>query len=202
MLDTTRIDFTIVNQPGSYDANRFYMIFRKTSPVPVTFIDVRGVRQNRDILVSWDVANEENIGHYEVERSADGSSFGKVHEEVATGSSSYHCYRIRAVGTGGDIKYSNIVKVSAGRGKSLISVYPNPIKEDAVLYADFQNEEAGKYRMQLLNDLGQVVMTKEIEHQGGSSVYSIRLNPQMAHGHYMLQIVRNKDVKFTFKVVY
>lgn len=213
MLDTTRISFNIINDPGSYAADRFYMVFKRADPVPVTFIDVRAIWQNKDIKVSWDVANEEQIQHYEVERSANGSSFGKVHAEPATGVPSYNWldthplngdnfYRIRAVGIGGDIKYSEIVKVSRDKKASQIAVYPNPVKDDGILYVDMQNKPAGIYQVQLLNEAGQLVHTQSINHSGGSSVYSIQLYKMLAHGNYLLKVSNGSDVKLSFKVVF
>lgn len=213
MLDTTRINFSIVNVPGSYAANRFYLIFKRSTPVPVTFIDVRAQWQNKDVLVSWDVANEDNIDHYDVERSGNGSNFSKVHAETATGSSTYHWldtdplmennfYRIRSVGEGGDIKYSEIVKVSRSKAVQSITVYPNPVKEDGMLYVDLQNSDAGKYQLQLLNEAGQVVHNQTLTHNGGSTVYSIQLHQMLSHGNYILKVMKNGKPVKQFKVIY
>lgn len=213
MMDTTFIDFSIINQAASYAPDRFYLIFKRSVPVPVTFIDVRAAWHNRDVQVSWDVANEENIQHYEVERSANGSSFGKVHVETATGAPSYHWldthpfagdnfYRIRAVGIGGDIKYSEIVKVSRDKKAAQITIYPNPVKEDGVLYVDMQNQEAGKYVVQLVNEAGQVIHTQHLNHGGGSSVYSLQLHQAVAHGNYLLKVGNGSAIKLSFKVVF
>jgi len=213
MSDTTRIDFSIINNAGSYAANRFYLVFKRSVPVPVTFIDVRAEWRNRDVLVSWDVANEENISHYEVERSGDGSNFGKVHEEAARGVAGYswldahplggdNFYRIRGVGAGGDVKYSEIVKVSRDKKAGAIVLYPNPVKEDGVLYLDMQNREAGQYQVQLLNEAGQVVHNQVLNHSGGSSVYSLQLRQVVTHGNYLLKVKKGKDVNLSFKVVY
>lgn len=213
LWDTTWMDISIINDPGSYAPNRFYLIFKRSAPVPVTFLDVKAAWRNKDVLVSWDVAQEENISHYEVERSANGSNFEKMHQEPATGSSTYtwldthplsgdNFYRIRSVGTGGDIKYSQIVKVSRKKGENLITVYPNPVKEDGILYVGLQNTEPGNYQLQLLNEAGQVLHNQVIRHIGGSMLYSLQLKQMITHGNYILKIVSNgKQVK-QFKLIY
>lgn len=213
MLDTTLIDFSIINNPESYSPDRFYLVFKRSVPVPVTFVDVKAEWRNNDVLVSWDVANEENIHHYEVERSANGSSFNKQHEEAATGSTAYHWldthplagdnfYRISSIGSGGDIKYSQIVKVSRNKAASFLTIFPNPVKEDGLIYVDLENTAAGTYQLQLLNETGQWVHRQSIFHAGGSSVYAIQLKQLVAHGNYLLKIVKgDKQIK-QFKLIY
>ncbi len=89
LTGTTVVDFSVINEPGSYAPDRFRLVFKQAAPVPVTFTSIRANKQDRSsIMVEWKVENELNIQHYELERSADGRNFSKVNEQAARGNGS------------------------------------------------------------------------------------------------------------------
>ena len=151
--------------------------------MPVTFASIKAYKQDKNIHVEWSVENERNIKEYGVEKSVNGTDFTtlnitrptnnnggsagyvSVDTKPATG---YNYYRIRSVDLNGSISYSTIVKVMIGTEKSDINIYPNPIT-DGQIHLQFMNEGAGKYGIRLLNKLGQVIMSKEITREDGSS---------------------------------
>jgi hypothetical protein len=214
----TRVDFEVVNQPGSYAPDRFRLVFKQAGPVPVTFTSVRANRQNKNILVEWKVENELNIHHYELERSADGRNFSKVNEQAARGNGTGavmaynwldtnpldgdNFYRIRSIGMSTDVKLSQVVKVNMEKAPATITVFPNPVREDGILYVSLDNKPAGDYRLILVNAEGQTVMKKLLSHAGGSSVYSIGMEKYAAHGNYLLNISGDDQVNLAFKIVY
>ena len=218
LSDTTRIDFTIINDPGSYAPGRFRLIFKELAPVPVTFSSIRANRQRNDILVEWKVENELNIAHYDVEKSADGVSFNKVNETAARGNGSgaaiqynwldtnpfdgNNFYRVRSIGINSEVKLSQVVKVNMGKIPPAITVFPNPVREDGMLYISLANQPAGDYQLSLVNNMGQVMMKKTINHGGGNTVYSIQMGKYVAHGNYMLSISDPGNVKLVLKVIY
>ena len=218
LTDITTVDFTIINEPGSYAPDRFRIVFALAGPVPVTFSSIRANRQRNDILVEWKVENELNIAHYDVEKSADGLNFSKVNETAARGNGSgaaiqynwldtnpfdgNNFYRIRSVGISNEAKLSQIVKVDMGKLPASITVFPNPVREDGMLYIGLSNQPAGVYQLALVNSTGQTMMKQSLNHAGGNSVYSIMMDKYVAHGNYLVNIAGNNNVKLTFKVVY
>ena len=218
MTGTTMVDFNVVNDPGSYAPDRFRLVFKQIGgPVPVTFTSVRANKQHKDILVEWKVENELNIHHYDVEKSADGRNYSKVNETAARGTGSGvvqynwldtnpwdgdNFYRIRSVGMNADVKLSQVVKVNMEKLPSAITVFPNPVREDGILYVSLDNKAAGNYQVSLVNTAGQSVMRKTLNHGGGSSVYSIIPEKTVAHGNYLLTITGDDNINLTFKVVY
>jgi hypothetical protein len=217
MDGTTTVDFNVINVPGSYAADRFRLVFKQTGPVPVTFTSVRANRQNRDILVEWKVENELNIHHYEVEKSADGRNFTKVNEQAARGNGSGsiqynwldtnpwdgdNYYRIRSIGVGGEVKLSQVVKVNMQKLPSSITVFPNPVREDGMVYISLENKPAGIYQVNLYNNEGQTIVQRTLNHPGGNSSFSIELDKFIAHGNYLLKITGNDNVGLAFKLVY
>ena len=217
MDGTTKVDFNIVNDPGSYAADRFHLVFKQLDPVPVTFTSVRANKQDKNILVEWKVDNELNIHHYDVEKSADGQNFTKVHEEAArgtgAGSIQYswldtnprdgdNFYRIRSVGISNNGKLSQIVKVRMDKVPSAITVFPNPVPEDGILYVGLDNKPAGIYIVNIVNAEGQTISKKTLNHAGGNSVYNVTPEKRLAHGNYLVNITGDNNVNLTYKVVY
>jgi hypothetical protein len=214
MSDSTVIDFTIENTSGSKAGNRFDIVFKKIIVVPPAFTSAEGHAVDHDIRVDWSVIHEKNVEQYEVETSADGKQFTKAVTVVAANSDShsynwldknllpgYYYYRVKMVAKDGKVQYGNTVRVLIGNGKSAISIYPNPIT-DGVISLHFINQPAGKYAIRLMNQLGQVIVSKQIERMNGSNTESIKWDYNLAHGIYQLEILCPDGSVKVIKVIY
>ena len=211
---TTTFNFNVVNIPGSWNPNRFHIVFRQLTVLPVTFSTVKASKQNDDIQVDWKVENEINIKEYQVERSADGRQFENLGTVMATGNNSANYkwldknpfsgnnfYRIKSIGADGDGRYSSIVKVSIENNNHNIVIYPNPITNN-VVSLQFNNMPAGTYHVQLVNNLGQVFMAKEILHAHENSTETFQLNQNVAKGIYNLNVVKPDNTILSIKLYY
>jgi hypothetical protein len=213
----TSVNFSVNGDAGSYATNRFRLVFKQLAPVPVNFTSVRADKQGKDVLVSWKVENELNVDHYEIEKSADGRNFSRVGTKAATGNGTSttnyswldvnafkgdNFYRIRSVDNNGTNKQSQVVKVNFAGDPGIITIYPNPVNDDGVVNIRMVNLPKGIYYAAILNNVGQVVYKEQLNHEGGSSVYSIRLKHIISHGNYVLQVLEADKVKTTFKIVY
>lgn len=213
------INFVVNADAGSKATDRFRIVFRQLAPVPVTFTTVTATRQDKKVLVSWKVENELNIAQYVVERSKDGRNFNGITAETARGNgngitlqySSFdnspfiadNFYRIRSVGINGDLKYSNVVKVNMTADPAMITVYPNPVKADGLVKISLTNQPKGLYKINLLNVKGQLILTQSINHEGGNSVYELKMGTGLVHGNYLLNIISEANkVKTGFKILY
>jgi hypothetical protein len=214
MSDSTVIDFKIENNNGSKAGNRFDIVFKKIIVVPPAFISVEGHAIDHDIRVDWKVAHEKNVEQYEVETSTDGKQFIKAATVPAANSDNhsynwldknllpgYYYYRVKMVAKDGKVQYGNTVRVLIGNGKSAISIYPNPIT-DGVISLHFINQPAGKYAIRLMNQLGQVIVSKQIERMNGSNTESIKWDYNLAHGIYQLEILCPDGSVKVIKVIY
>ncbi|HEY8660013.1 MAG TPA: T9SS type A sorting domain-containing protein [Hanamia sp.] len=204
LTGTTLTNFTVDNTVASRasGSGRFQVVFSPSAgPLPVTFSLVNAYQQNADIVIEWKVETENNMSHYEVEKSASGNSFisaGTQDARNMPGSNyqwidanpfdGYNYYRIKSIGINGDIKYSQVVRVYMGKGKTSISVYPNPVT-GGIINLQLINQPAGNYKVRLLNSLGQVIAAKEINHRGGSSSQSVSFNKYTLQGIYHLEVV-------------
>ncbi|MEO6489428.1 MAG: T9SS type A sorting domain-containing protein, partial [Ferruginibacter sp.] len=215
MDGTTKINFAVNTELGSYALNRFRLVFKLIGPVPVTFTSIRANRQDRNIIVQWNVDNQLNIDHYDVERSGDGVNFTKIEEQAAHGYGSStvsyssidtdpyqgdNFYRIRSTGIGNEIKFSEVVKVNMNRPVA-ISVFPNPVAADGLLYIKLDNKPAAVYHVKLVNSEGQTIYKTTLNHAGGNGIYMVKLGSLVAHGNYIITIA-DKEQKEDIKIVY
>lgn len=204
LTDSSFYNFAATNDPLSRAANRFFLVFKApASPVPVHFISISASRNtDRSIKVSWRVENEINIGHYEVERSADGIQFSGILNEDVANSINYsrndlsplafdNYYRIKAVGTNGDITYSAIVKVAPENLTPSISVLPNPVKGKQ-MQVRFEAAKEGKYTLSIHNESGQRIYNEVINISNSIEVRTIRLKKTVAAGAYFIKL-QNSD---------
>ena len=89
----------------------------------------------------------------------------------------------------GKTAYTNVVKVLMGSIKQDITIYPNPIT-DGMIHLQLMNQPEGKYGIRLLNKLGQVIVSKQINHAEGSSTEIIKWDYNLAHGMYQLEVTQ------------
>ena len=210
---TTNINFNIENKPESYAANRFRIIFKAVhGPLPVTFTGIYADQVKEDILVTWNVENEINILGYDVEKSIDGVSFAKVFHLPAKNIKSYnwldkdvqagnHYYRIKAVDHNGKTDLSSVVKVLIQSDPAKITVYPNPII-NGVVNVHLINQPTGKYKIRLLNPVGQVIVNKIVTHGQGNSIYPIDWDYKLARGMYKIEVTKPDGGVNLISIVY
>lgn len=199
--------------PFAYDAasflsNRFSIILKTADLLPVTFAKLKAYQREKGIKIDWIVEAETGIEKYEVEKSNDGKRFENIADVQlkrsiasvqsytyfdANVNAANNYYRIKIIEKSGDIKYSDVVKVALNRGKSTISVFPNPLK-GSVIGLRVGNLDKGNYNLSLYNNFGQSVYKGLIEHNGGAAIYNIFLGRQISRGVYNLHISKGETV--------
>jgi hypothetical protein len=200
----TIVNFTVINNPGSYAADRFRIVFAPAISMPVTFTSAKAYRQDKNINVEWSVENEINMKQYEVEKSISGNQFSTLAIVPATANNGnsaiyistdvrpvggYNYYRIKSVDINGSIAYTDAVKVLMGTLKQDITVYPNPITGGR-LRLQFNNQPKGEYGIRLINKSGQLIVSKRFNHADGDSTEVIQWDYNLAHGVYQLQVTK------------
>jgi len=197
----------------STDANvasvgdRFRLVFRPASVLPVTFTSIRAQEKNGNIQLLWDVTNEVNTVSYVVERSKDGRTFNTLGTVAATtftvsekqyqwldvnASKGAYFYRIKSVQNSNESKYTAIVRITLGDVMGDINIYPNPV-ENGRLSVQLNDLAAGTYEIRILNTLGQLIINRKLQHEGGSSVEEIHLPAGTAKGIYRLQMLGSES---------
>jgi hypothetical protein len=145
---------------------------------------------------------------YEVERSTDAQMFatiGTVNAAITGNNSSYYTwfdanphsgenyYRIKSVSKSGEIKYSEVVRVSIAVDNKPMSIQAVATNANSII-VKLNNIEKGKYAVSLLNTAGQKIYSGNIYHQGGSANEVIKLNSVLAAGIYHLQLSNNDKI--------
>jgi hypothetical protein len=189
-----------------------YFITADFSTLPVTLTNISAQWKNNAIQLNWQVADESNIERYIIERSADCKQFTKIGTVAAVNAvyshtyaftdaaplESTNSYRIRIEEATGTVRYSTIVSLRPnGAAGQQVSVYPNPIKNNALQFE--ATLPAGEYKLKLVNSAGVDVMTGIYKHGGGTAVHSLYIPQQITNGVYHLVISNNKlQVTTTF----
>ena len=197
--------FITTTDPATQGENRFELVFRSNSNLPVNILNVNASQKNVGIEVNWNTASETNMDSYEVEESANATTFTKATTVAAkngatntyswfdaTVNNGDNYYRIKAVEKNGSVKYSNVVKVKIGSKNAEFTVYPNPVKE-GIVSLQMSNVEKGIYTVKVYNNVGQEVANKTITSNGGSTTETITFGKGIAKGNYKMQITNGTN---------
>jgi hypothetical protein len=198
LTDTTRINFSVLNIPGSYAADRFMLVFvDKSKHVPLA-TTLNCQKSDAKVLVNWEAMGEFAGGAFEVERSADGVNFSTIHTELLHSGDTYswidanplpgtNFYRIHNPDPLSKTSYSNLVKIVSLTGDKGITVSPNPVTGN-LMKVRFNSMEGGDYLLKLFTQSGQLLFTKNLVHAAGSGSESVKLRSGTPKGVYKLEI--------------
>jgi hypothetical protein len=199
----TRYEFDATNEEGSLKADRFEIVFKQSTVLPVTFTDITARELRGDVQVSWSIATEDRMSHYEVEHSRNGTEFGKavkvdaknvspasyawLHVQPGVGE---HFYRIRALNLEGRSLTTRIVKVSIGSmGNPSFKVFPTIISQTRNLTVQMTAMEKGSYTLQVIDIGGRVISARTIDHAGGSASLILNLPQTLSKGNYHVRLL-------------
>jgi hypothetical protein len=208
--DTTNYAFTVDNNPASYNASRFYIVFRQTGVLPVKFVSLHAVKATGKVLISWTAQQQENVARYEVERSYDGNKFVKIAENSVERSGTYDAtdnsaatglqyYRIKCIHMDGSYLYSNIAKVT-GTMEAPFTVHPNPVR-DGKMNIVVDNKEKGVYTISFINMAGQNVYTTQLKHTGAQTMYDVKLPAGTPSGIYQVLVTSPANEKTRLSII-
>jgi hypothetical protein len=199
----TSVAFDITQDEASKAINRFCIVFKKPDPkAPLLAIIAADRNPDRTIQVTWKSEDAQDVEVYELERSGDGKIFkGIITADLQTSSvynrtdvgplQTENYYRVKAIRKDGLFFFSNIMKVNGFTeqiAEGSINVYPNPVTGKQ-LKLNFYNQPAGKYRVQVLNQLGQVLKGKHVVLVGREKQEIINLGSIIKPGQYQINIL-------------
>lgn len=214
---TTEVNFSVTSDAASKATDRFRLIFDNNTTkglLPFNFTFTNASKKNNSVNLSWHAENTAKVKTFNIERSGDGIHFQNwtVVEPGTSVLNEYqwtdeqpvrgdNYYRIAAVSTTGNERYSEVMKVNLSSGIQSISVYPNPASANN-LNLKMTNQPAGVYIIRLLNSFGQSLMAKELTYKGGTGVEKIQPSQSIPPGIYQLEIKSPDGSRKVISVVF
>lgn len=112
-----------------------------TATLPLSWGNVNAYRQNKKIMISWVTMQEQNVSHFELERSIDGVNWQTAianipsknelsvnrYEQTDTYTTEKVFYRIKQFNMDAHYNYSPVILVLAEKSLDKIVLYPDPI---------------------------------------------------------------------------
>ena len=165
-----------------------------SGPLPITFSDLSGTYLQQSVLLRWQVADQQNVRAYTIEKSFDAATFSQIGnvnamQNITTGSYQFTdngtmapdmYYRVKVTDYDGKFSYSKIIRIKAAMPG--ISIYPNPVADHCLLK---NLPIATPIHLSILNVTGSSV--KEMDIYSTSSMVDIN-TAHMPGGMYILLI--------------
>lgn len=183
----------------------------KSFPVPLKLISFTAERRSGTSYLRWITENEQNVGHFDVQRSYDANNYSSIGNVAARNSGAreqynfedhsplkgFAWYRIRSVDIDGKFSYSRIAVVSETDLQSTSFVVMNPVRSAITVFN--KTGEGGLFDYRLFNSAGQLMIRGNINMaDNGGAV--LPLPAQTAAGIYILELSNDKT-KFRQKVL-
>ncbi|MDH7459886.1 Ig-like domain-containing protein [Chitinophagaceae bacterium 26-R-25] len=171
--------------------------------LPVVLSDFKVLNVNCTSHIIWNMAMEDNLDHFELQRSVDGINFGKIasvapkgtnntsysYDDKTAGNGKYF-YRLKMINYDGGIKYSFIATINNDCNKKPV-IYPIPTTGTAYI-----SGLRGKEVIYVQSDDGRLLQVV----RASNATQAIDLN-YLPSGVYILKVVVDNESVSNFKVI-
>jgi len=174
--------------------------FSANSALPVTFAGFYATKNNNDVVLTWSTAQELNNNNFEIQRSADGSSWSVIAVVMGMGTSntltqySYTdknntaataYYRIRQVDFDGNFEFSTVKVIRGSEATPVTKVYASSNN----INIEFNKAITGNVTVRVLNTNGQLLAQQNF----AQANYRITMNSNgKSAGLYVVQVTDGK----------
>ena len=189
---------------------QYNVYVNSASALPVTLISFSGRNDGNSNILTWQVAEELNLDHYELDKSNDGQNFSYVSDIKANGSSNYsytdnsldnsstlEYYRLKMVDIDGNFTYSSIVRINLAIHSWNAQINPNPVIGSLKL--NIQSPLNEKANLVITDLMGRKLLKQEIQVLSGDNTFEINNTIKFSDGTYFLTITtpdQNQCIKF------
>jgi hypothetical protein len=181
---------------ANYKAN-----FSITTPLALNLVSLNGIVTEEKIKIKWVVQNDADIYKYEVQKSENGVSFTTINTTTANQLSTVsnyiftdlnpilgtNYYRVKAYNKNESVNLSKVFRIYYGIVGNTIFIYPNPSGND--LAVRIVAVYKGNYRLSILNNYGQQIVSMPLEHDGIDKTIRITMPFLLAKGVYRLFLI-------------
>lgn len=201
---------TNVQSTGALGNTSFFRVWTlvdKSSPLPVTWLDLSSDCDDGNMIVKWSTATEQNADYFTLERSIDGNNFSSVATVQATGNSSttqYYSavdadaysgtsyYRVKETDFNGAYMYSSTITVNGCSNNISMAVYPNPsLGSFNVAVAGGKDDEV---IIVVVDMLGQVFYSNVSVLSTDNEIIAVDPAHQLAAGVYTVIATSNDEI--------
>lgn len=198
---------TIGLQRGGFSGFSEFGVAGATIILDVKFLNIQARPiENRYIRVDWTTAEENNVSHFEIERSTDGVNFQYLTTHSAAGNSTtpraylvddynvlpnqYYYYRVKAVDVDGTFDYTNAVVASLedkNAASEEVTIFPNPSlgSHTTLSISSIKNRDAN---IMIYDMLGRIIYTQSVVIQQGINLYELPIG-ELAPATYIVKII-------------
>ncbi len=200
---TYPVDYTLCDKAAKPTCKTITDYVIVATILPADGLELKAVRSNNKILVSWSTLTEQNTNYFAVDQSNDGVNFSQIGKVAAAGSSNakkeYSLYttdqqlsatyfRVKLVDIDGKEKYSNVVTVRSQ--KAFIALYPTPAT--TTLYVKLGNLK-GAQQIAILDLQGKQLQQETVQVDNVSTTLTLDVSSLPA-GVYVLKINNESGV--------
>lgn len=184
-----------------------YLVYAYTSPLTVNNLDFEAALVNNDIAkLNWSGNEPENFIGYEVQKSAEGTTWnvlGIVAKNQQPGTRFYEFrdnkpfettsyYRLRLLGVGGPTKFSDIRMIKRLLLSDAVLIRPNPVKNMALISIESAMNCMGD--LTLINGEGKILLTRSFPLERGRNEIQLPVAPEWPSGNYFLRVLVNREI--------
>lgn len=161
---------------------------------------------NGSAEISWTTLQEENVQHFIVQQSTNGSNWNNLTTVAATGSSSVPVtyaynqnnvtgqqqYRIMSVDIDGSKSYSSIKSLQACNAANGYRLHPVPAIN--VIYITFNQQEKSDVILSIIGLDGKTLIKKQFNALAGEQTLPVDIS-RLANGTYYVQVTAGNNTK-------
>ena len=177
--------------------------------LPVEFLQLTGTLQTGNVKLDWVVIANKEVDRFEVERSTDNVNYIKTGtvsdvvklneqqgftftDDVSNVNKEIIYYRIKVISKAGENQYSNVLVIRMRMAKTLLTVMPNPARDNVVLV--FSSEKDSEITLRLVDNKGLTVLTQKQKVLRGNNTLQLKNLDKYSAGVYMIQVLINGEL--------
>ena len=194
-------------------AQSYAVFLQNDVAAPVDLLNFTANAKTESVLLQWEVANEEDLEAYVIERSLDGRRFEQIAKQAAIHpfaiKAQYtfedfnlergvpYFYRLKMKDWSGEEAYSSIRQASLAANDFAPAFSPNPVGADGLL--EWQSEDLQNFEIKVYHASGKLIWSKPLPRQNGM-VQEVIPSSAWAPGIYYLHL-QGQDQDWVQRVV-